>query len=109
MCLSISFFLPFCIHVLLTAFGERSGQLRLAGGWVGANLALERRSRLLPFAKIGKHRVPACLIQASGPHLLHSTLGSHQESIGDSRESELGKGSVGRGGQGIGEGNAGLP
>src|SRR5258708_5783541 len=94
------------IYVLLTAFGGRLGQLRPAVGWVGANLTSERRSHLLPFAKICKHRVPACLIQTSSPHLLHSTLGSHQQSIGDPREPELGKGSVGRIGQRIGETNA---
>src|SRR6266478_3967236 len=94
------------IYVLLTAFGGRLGQLRPAAGWVGANLTSERRSRLLPFAKICKHRVPACLVHASSPHLLHPTLGSHQQSVGNSRKPELGEGSVGRVGQCIGETNA---
>jgi hypothetical protein len=91
------------MYVLLTAFGGRCGQVRPTAGWVGANLALERRSRLLPFAKIGKHRAPAGLIQAADPHLLHSTLGTDQQSVGDARKPELGKGSLGRIGQHIGK------
>src|SRR6266478_7680386 len=94
------------IYVLLTAFGGRLGQLRPTAGWASTSLTLEGRSRLLPFAKICKHRVPARLIQTASPHLLHSALGSHQQSVRDSREPELCKGSVGRVGQRIGERDA---
>ncbi len=88
-------------YILLTAFCGRLGQFRPAAGWVDVNLALQGRSRPLPFAKICKHRVPTCLIEASSPHLLHSALASHQQSVGNARKSELGISSVGRIGQHI--------
>lgn len=57
----------------------------------------------MPLAEIGKERVPAGLIQASGPDFLDRAAGIHQNGVGNAGEAELRISSIGWIGQYVGK------